>query len=103
MEEKEAGRRFPYFRPAGVYAPALPSSQVSFSSCASVFSSFSVLFITLCLSTRPALSSFYGKFVIEENNMDDILTIYVRMIGFLSTRYVFESKLNYVMLCAKRQ
>jgi len=28
MEEKEAGRRFPYFRPAGVYARALSPSSL---------------------------------------------------------------------------
>lgn len=40
MEEKEAGRRFPYFRPAGMFAPALCPLLDPLPSCALVVSSF---------------------------------------------------------------
>lgn len=80
MEEKEAGRRFPYFRPTGVVrlGALLVPESVSFLHPASFPpppSALSFPSYTFHNIARPrdaffrSLSSFYGKFVIEKKNI----------------------------------
>lgn len=66
--KKEAGRRFPYFRPAGVYAPALrtPPRGTRALLLSSPGHPPPVSLAAFHKPARPALSFLGGKFVIEE-------------------------------------
>jgi len=80
MEEKEAGRRFPYFRPAGVYARAL-CSVPSLPFCVPFFY---VLFTIAWPSMRPLALSSTGNLSAKKNNplvrADGIVVIHAAMI-----------------------